>query len=152
VIEVDRAHSDARESIEVLSADESAELLRGEQLGRIAIVVDGRPEIFPVNYAFDAGVVVFRTAPGLKLERAPLTRAAFEVDGVDAEAGIAWSVVLKGTVYDITTTIDRLSEHLRQLVVRPAAPGERSEWLAVYSDSITGRRFSIATLEQNQAN
>lgn len=137
-----------RHGVEVLSESESARLLKSHDLGRLAIVVDGRPEIFPVNYAFDEGVVVFRTAPGLKLERAPLTYAAFEADSVDRERGVAWSVVVKGTVHEITTAIDRLSERLRQLVVRPAFPGERSEWLAVYSTTVTGRRFSIPTADE----
>jgi nitroimidazol reductase NimA-like FMN-containing flavoprotein (pyridoxamine 5'-phosphate oxidase superfamily) len=138
-------HSDR--GVEVLSESESSRLLKSKDLGRLAIVVDGRPEIFPVNYAFDEGVVVFRTAPGLKFERAPLTYAAFETDDVDRKHGVAWSVVVKGTVHEITTAIDRLSEHLRQLAVRPALPGERSEWLTVYSTTVTGRRFSISPAE-----
>jgi nitroimidazol reductase NimA-like FMN-containing flavoprotein (pyridoxamine 5'-phosphate oxidase superfamily) len=143
LIEVDPIPSDATNEIEVLSADESAKLLASEHLGRIAIVVDGQPEIFPVNYAFDEGVVVLRTTHGRKLDRGPLTNAAFEVDRIDHEQRLAWSVVVKGTVQDITTTLDRLSERLRKLVVHPAAPGQRSDWLAIYSHSITGRRFTL---------
>lgn len=129
--------------VEVLSEDECRRLLTGENLGRIAIVVDGRPHIFPVNYAFDEGVVVFRTSPGLKLERGPLTAVAFEVDHVDQASGVAWSVVVQGTAHEITDAIDPLSERLRQLHVHPAAPGERREWMGVYATSISGRRFRI---------
>lgn len=126
-----------------LSERECARLLQTQDLGRLAIVVDGRPEVFPVNYAFEDGVVVFRTSPGLKLERGPYTRAAFEVDHVDGKTGVAWSVVVRGTAQDISSATDRLAERLRRVIVKPAPPGSRRRWMAVYADRITGRRFSL---------
>ncbi len=129
--------------LEVLSPDECRALLKTQDLGRLAIVVDGQPEIFPLNYAFDEDVVVFRTARGLKLERGPLSRSAFEVDHVDTSTGVAWSVVVKGTAHDIGPAIDRLSERLKRLAVHAGAPGERVEWMAIYANSITGRRFNL---------
>ncbi len=129
--------------IETLTQAECERLLGEQDLGRIAIVIDGRPEIFPVNYVFDHGVVAFRTSTGLKLERGPYTQAAFEVDHIDEKTGVAWSVVVQGTAHDISTSIDTLSERLRTLDVNPAAPGERAEWMGVYADRITGRRFPV---------
>ncbi len=131
--------------LEVLSDEECKRLLQSQNLGRLAIVVDGKPEIFPVNYVFDDGVVVFRTSPGLKLERGPYSYAAFEVDQVDPKKGEAWSVMVQGTAHDISETIDTRSERLRQLAVKPAAPGERSDWMGVYADRISGRRFMLPT-------
>jgi|SRR5579859_2726389 len=128
---------------EVLSEAECRRLLDTETLGRVAFVFDGRPQIFPVNYAFDDGVVVFRTSAGLKLERGPYTYAAFEVDHVDRATGVAWSVVVQGTAHDITDTIDTRSERLRQVLVKPVAPGDRSDWMGIYADRITGRRFKL---------
>lgn len=127
----------------VLSERECVRLLKTREVGRLALVVDGRPEVFPVNYAFDERAVVFRTSPGMKLERGPYTAAAFEVDDVDRKSGVAWSVVVHGTAHDITASADRLSERLRKLVVRPAAPGTRRRWMAIYADRITGRRFTL---------
>jgi len=127
----------------VLSERECARLLQTQRIGRIALVVDGKPEIFPVNYAFDEGVVVFRTSSGLKLERGPYTPAAFEVDHFDPNEGVAWSVVVHGTAQDISSSLDSLSEKLRKLAVTPSAPGSRRHWMAVYADRLTGRRFSI---------
>ena len=126
-----------------LSERECSRLLQTQTLGRIAIVVDGRPEIFPVNYSFEERVVVFRTSPGLKLERGPYTPAAFEVDNVDRRTGVAWSVVVHGTAQEISTAMDSLAERLRRLVVKPAAPGTRRSWMAIYADQITGRRFTL---------
>ena len=127
----------------VLSERECARLLKTKSVGRIAFVVDGRPEIFPVNYAFEEGVVVFRTSEGMKLEHGPYAAAAFEVDDLDSDKGVAWSVVVHGTAQDISSSIDALSERLRKLVITPAAPGTRKSWMAIYAERITGRRFAI---------
>ncbi len=132
-----------KEGMEVLSNDDCEQLLGSSSLGRLALVVNGEPEVFPVNYAFAEGVVVFRTALGLKLEKAPLTKVAFEVDRVDTAHGIAWSVVVKGMAYDISTPGDHLPERLRRLAVHPQAPGAGKAWMAIHADSVTGRRFGL---------
>ena len=129
--------------VEELSPEECERLLKAEILGRIAIVADAKPQIFPVNYAFDEGVVVFRTSPGWKLEHAPLAHVAFEIDHFDEQGGEAWSVMVQGNARQITEAIDPLSERLRRLTISPAAPGIRTEWLAVYATGITGRRFKL---------
>jgi nitroimidazol reductase NimA-like FMN-containing flavoprotein (pyridoxamine 5'-phosphate oxidase superfamily) len=135
--------SPENEEVEVLSEAECKHLLQSGGLGRVAFVIDGRPQIFPVSYAFDEGVVVFRTSPGLKLERGPYSYAAFEVDQIDRGIGVAWSVTVQGTAQDISQTIDPLSERLRLLAVKPGAPGDRREWMGIYADHISGRRFKL---------
>lgn len=129
--------------LEELSEQECERLLTQRDLGRVAIVVDGRPQIFPVNYAFADGVVVFRTGEGLKLDRSPTTEVAFETDGIDETNGLAWSVMVQGTAQNITNTIDTRSERLRHLSVSPAAPGDRSYWVGIYVSHISGRRFKL---------
>lgn len=133
----------SRSEVEDLSREECERLLASQNLGRIAIVVDGRPQIFPVNYVLEDEVVVFRTGWGLKLERSPLTPVAFETDMVDTVAGEAWSVVVQGTAQDITEAIDARSVRLRHLAVEPAAPGDRRYWMGVYLRDMSGRRFKI---------
>ena len=60
------------------------------------------PDIFPINYVVDRGGIVFRTAEGTKLAASVLGRGvAFEVDGLDDEAGEAWSVIVKGHAVEI---------------------------------------------------
>ena len=129
--------------LEELSEQESERLLASQDLGRVAMVIDGRPQIFPVNYAFADGVVVFRTGEGLKLDRSPMTPVAFETDGIDETKGRAWSVMVQGTAQNITDAIDTRSERLRHLAVSPAAPGERNYWVGIYLTHISGRRFGI---------
>ena len=133
--------------LEELSEEECERLLASQDLGRVAIVLDGRPQIFPVNYAFADGVVVFRTGEGLKLDRSPTTGVAFEADGIDETKGLAWSVMVEGTAQNITNTIDTRSERLRHLTVSPAAPGERNFWVGIYVSHISGRRFEFGRRE-----
>ncbi len=132
--------------IEVLPEDECIRLLRSHTIGRVAFTDEGQPLIFPVNYAADERSVVFRTAPGEKLSSGPMSRAAFEIDEVDSERGVAWSVMVKGVAYEITQAIDRLSEDLRRLVVEPMAPGERKHWVAIVQHEISGRRFRLSPI------
>jgi CBS domain-containing protein len=129
--------------LEILSEEECLALLRSHHLGRLAVIDDGQPLIFPVNYAADDRAVVFRTAAGMKLRTVPMSRVAFEIDEVDTAAGTAWSVLVQGVAYEITETLDSLSERLRELVVEPMAPGERPNWIAVIRAEISGRRFRL---------
>lgn len=53
-----------------LTFEERSELLAEDTLGRLALVVDGHAEIFPVNYVLDRRSIVFRSAGGTKLRGA----------------------------------------------------------------------------------
>jgi nitroimidazol reductase NimA-like FMN-containing flavoprotein (pyridoxamine 5'-phosphate oxidase superfamily) len=130
-------------AIEILPADVCLRFLQQGSLGRLAFAIAGQPEIFPVNYSMDGDVIMLRTAPGTKLRHAPHRRVAFEIDGVDADAGVAWSVVVKGLLEDITTRSDPFSIARREVQVNTLAPGERRHSLAIYPAEISGRRFPI---------
>ncbi|HET9410814.1 MAG TPA: pyridoxamine 5'-phosphate oxidase family protein [Candidatus Dormibacteraeota bacterium] len=127
--------------LEALDEHRCLEYLHSANLGRVAFVTDDDIDIFPVNYACDGSIVVYRTAAGTRLERAPRDRVAFEVDGWDPKQLIGWSVVLKGVALDVTGGIDPFSKALRERKVVPLAPGKRERWIAIYPAVITGRRF-----------
>jgi nitroimidazol reductase NimA-like FMN-containing flavoprotein (pyridoxamine 5'-phosphate oxidase superfamily) len=131
------------QSVEVLSPDECDLLLGSRGLGRIAFNVGGQPEVFPINYATEGRIIVFRTAPGTKLDYVPKARLAFEVDDWDPKLGIGWSVVVKGLAEDVTRNLGRTAEHIRQSPVHPVAPGERHHWLAIKPTEVSGRRFHM---------
>lgn len=116
-------------------------LLREAAFGRLAVVVNNRPEIFPVNHAVDHGSVVFRTGQGTKLFGSIGQPVAFEADGVDAASGRAWSVVVAGTAHEI----QQLHEVLQalELPVFPWQGGAKPHFVRIEPDSITGRRFEI---------
>lgn len=134
---------------EKLTTQECLDLLGRHHLGRLAFVdrVGVVPQIIPVNYVLDGDVVVFRTDPGSKLAAAIRgAPVAFEVDGVDEQQRVGWSVVVRGDASEVTeaTELDRL----RQGPLVPWAPGAKSHYVRV-PGRVTGRRISVADLPSN---
>ena len=130
------------EQLEIMSDAECGAFLRSHDLGRIALLDrHGRPLIFPVNYVFDEGVVVFRTSRGTKLELAPGTHVGFEIDSWEPASGIGWSVLVNGTARDVTEPRGAPTSRFRFWPVRPAAPGQREHWIGIWANEITGRKF-----------
>lgn len=124
-----------------LSETECWELLRGQDLGRIALVIDGWPEVFPVNYGVANRMLVFRSAAGAKASHGPGSRACFEVDRWDDRAGTGWSVMVRGVLRDLTDAAGEEAEALRQVSLYPAPPGSHDRLLALDAGKISGRRF-----------
>lgn len=116
--------------------------LREVEVGRLAVVVDGKPEIFPVNHVVDHGSIVFRTADGTKFDAVISDRpVAFEADGFDPAANEAWSVVVKGHVGEIRELDDVLDAFHLDLSPWDGAPKHR--FVRIEPDEISGRRFSV---------
>lgn len=129
------------EALTVLDPQACWNLLAGEQVGRLAVSVAGRPDIFPLNFAVVDGAIVFRTAEGTKLLSIVLGPiVAFEVDGYDAAAGTAWSVVVKGWADEVSSY-----EQLDDLAfpVFPWSATPKSRFVRVRPTEITGRRFTV---------
>jgi uncharacterized protein len=124
-----------------LSPDDCWAHLKGRGFGRLAIVVDSVPRVFPMNYAAAEGVLVFRTEPGTKLRHGPGSLACLEVDGYDPREALGWSVMATGRLEDITDAGDERSRRLRSLPLVPSAPGERHHWLALNVIEVSGRFF-----------
>ena len=86
--------------------------------------------------------MVFRTAEGTKLAAAMLGRGvAFEVDGYDAEAGEAWSVVVKGYAIEIEQMHDYFDA--LDLPLFPGTPGRSTGSCASTPSRSPGRRFHV---------
>jgi nitroimidazol reductase NimA-like FMN-containing flavoprotein (pyridoxamine 5'-phosphate oxidase superfamily) len=116
-------------------------LLAGQTLGRLAVVREGQPDIFPVNYALDGRTITIKTQPGVKLTYAPLSRVAFEVEDIDAEGREGWVVVVHGIAEDITEAIDSWSEHARNAGASPWLDGPHEHHLAITRPEFSGRRL-----------
>ena len=84
---------------------------------------------------------MFRTAEGTKLAAAVLGRASFEIDGYDADAGEAWSVVLKGRATEIEQVPDVFDAHDLPLFPWHASPKHR--FVRIEPVDISGRRFHV---------
>ena len=117
-------------------------LLRTTSVGRLAVSVEGHPDIFPLNYVVDHGTVVFRSAAGTKVSAALSdTPVALEADGYDPETGEAWSVVIKGIAEEIQQV-----EDLLETVALPLFPwqaGEKGRFIRVVPSAMSGRRFVV---------
>ena len=131
--------------VQELDVDTCLELLGQRKVGRLGFVDDsGHPVVLPVNYLLDRGSVLIRTGEGSKLatavRKAPV---AFEVDEVDDDLRIGWSVLVKGIADELweSPELDRA----RGLPLEPIAPGDRRHYLLILSSAITGRRITWLT-------
>lgn len=125
----------------VLSRDRCEELLRTAEIGRLGVVIDGRPTIFPVCHVFLDGVVAFPTNVGSKLHGAlDWPYVAFEVDGLDASGSSGWSVMVAGRAEEIEEpeVRDRLAS-LRRSLWRT---GQTSRWIRIVPSEISGRTIT----------
>jgi uncharacterized protein len=120
-------------------------LLRSQDVGRLALSIADRPEIFPVNYVVDHGTVVFRTAEGTKLAGAVQHDVAFEADGYEPGTGEAWSVVIKGRGEEVSRGHELLDTADLPLFPWHAAPKPR--FVRVVPHEISGRRFHVVARE-----
>lgn len=133
---------DALHGIKHLSPHECWDAIRDSVIGRLGVIIDGHPEIFPVNYAVDDGSIVFRTAEGTKLAGALSGQpVAFEVDGYDPQMNQAWSALIKGTAEQPRTIPDILDTVA--LPIFPWQAGDKSRYVRIVPSDITGRRFRI---------
>lgn len=118
------------------------ELLETGVVGRLALIVDDRPEIFPVNYVLERRSIVFRSAGGKKLWGAQAGRpAAFEIDGYDPRQEEAWSVVVRGETEVISSDEEKAA--VDALHLEPWQPGAKDNYIRLSPQVLTGRRFRV---------
>lgn len=116
------------------------ELMRSQEVGRLAVAIANHPDIFPINYVVDHATVVFRTAEGTKLAAAVLGESvAFEIDG--ETGGEAWSVVIKGRAVEIERMYELFDAVELPLYPWHAAPKHR--YVRILPEMVTGRRFRV---------
>jgi uncharacterized protein len=127
--------------MEALAENACLDLLAAHHFGRLGVVVAGQPVIVPVNYVLRDGCVAIQTDPGTKLSAAAQGRVAFEVDAVDESTRSGWSVLVTGVGYDVTDTLDDISERVRAFPVDTWAPGRKACWIRIEPAAITGRRI-----------
>jgi nitroimidazol reductase NimA-like FMN-containing flavoprotein (pyridoxamine 5'-phosphate oxidase superfamily) len=129
-----------------LNDEECWRFLGKHFLGRVAVIDFGMPMVFPVNYAVDGRSIVFRTAPGTKLTMAALGRdAAFEVDEVFGLFETGTSVMVHGTIHEVTDHDEKA--RLMALPLRPWAPGRRDHVVRVHPSWVSGRRIPVHALD-----
>jgi nitroimidazol reductase NimA-like FMN-containing flavoprotein (pyridoxamine 5'-phosphate oxidase superfamily) len=129
-----------RNGLEMLDRDECLRLLRGAQVGRVAVTTESLPVVLPVNYALDGDRVVFSSAPGTKLYVAATgAQMAFEADDVDPAARSGWSVCVTGPGA-VVQDPDEV-ERLRDLPLETWAPQGEESFIVIDPEVVTGRRL-----------
>jgi nitroimidazol reductase NimA-like FMN-containing flavoprotein (pyridoxamine 5'-phosphate oxidase superfamily) len=130
------------DAVTVLSEDECWSLLSSMSLGRLVTILDGKPEIFPVNFATRRRTVIFRTAQGTKLYSATMgDRVAFEADYHDPSLTYGWSVIINGRAHQLLATADILDAE--QAPLRSWIATLKPIYVRVIAMEITGRRFKF---------
>lgn len=138
---------DGRTWMEHLTPPECWSLVASVPVGRVGVLVNSAPEIYPVNHAVDGETIVFRTDPGTKLEavdRSP--SVCFQVDGIDPDAHAGWSVLVKGRAVELTSPADLVTAG--ELPLRFWGSGDKSHWVRIVPAEITGRRLVPARRQE----
>jgi uncharacterized protein len=128
--------------LEHLAPPECWRLLSAEGIGRIGVIVDSAPEVYPVNYLVDDETILFRTDVGTKLrglERTP--SVCFQIDGIDLVDHTGWSVLVKGWAA-VVSDPDELRV-TAELPLRYWALGVKDRWVRVHPREVTGRRIHV---------
>ncbi len=128
--------------LDVLDQTECARLLATETVGRLGVVVDDEPQIFPVNFALAGQDIMIRTDHGTKLLAALGGPVVFEVDHLDEDSLSGWSVMVHGTARLSGGREERPGSQNR--VLRPWPEAERPHLLRIVAKKVTGRRISTS--------
>ena len=146
VLMTNRSQSD--DGAIILPVHECWDLLASVTLGRLVTSVDGHPGIFPVNYVVQRRTILFRTAEGTKLVSAAINNeVVFEVDDHNVAEG--WSVIVKGTARSLRT--DEEIEDAERAQVLPWTTSEKSHYVRVIPQMVTGRRFQFGSPPMEQS-
>jgi nitroimidazol reductase NimA-like FMN-containing flavoprotein (pyridoxamine 5'-phosphate oxidase superfamily) len=124
--------------VTVLDDDQSWDLLSGVHLGRLVTVLNGRPEIFPVNYVVQRRTILIRTAEGTKLFGAVMNdQVLFEADDHNVAGG--WSVIVRGTA-EVLFGADDIQDAERAGLY-PWIATQKLRFVRITAKELSGRRF-----------
>ncbi len=134
-----------------LEPQECERLLRAGVLGRVAVSTPEGPHIVPVNYTVVEDTVVIRTSSysllGTYGRNAML---AFEVDHIDYERHVGWSVVARGRGW-AEVEPEEIARIRAASTPRPWAGGNRNVYLRLRWDSLTGRSLGTDWTRENES-
>lgn len=126
--------------LELLDEADALALPASAGVGRVGVSIGSLPAIFPVNYGFVDGHIVFRTTPGSKLAVASAGAVvAFEVDDYERADRSGWSVLVVGrseVVRDLDAAFKVLTAG-----IEPWAGGIRTGIVRIRPELVSGRRI-----------
>ncbi len=124
-----------------LSPGECVELLEAGVVGRVAMSTPVGPRIVPVNYAVHDSSVVFRTSSYSEIATYGfIADVAFEIDYLDYETHLGWSVVAIGRASPVDDP-QQIREIRASWDPRPWAGGQRGLYVRLRWRDLSGRRL-----------
>lgn len=129
--------------LEELDVTTSMRLLAEHRVGRVALNAPGGPLVFPVNYRYDQGAIVWRSDLGTKLTAAEHHNgASFQLDHVDPEHEIGWSVLVRGRLFEVEDPAELA--RIDALDLQPFTAGDgKAHVIRLVPRVITGRRIPL---------
>ena len=134
-----------------LTVSECDRLLRAGIVGRVALSTPDGPHIVPVNYSIhDDTVVILTSSYSVLGTYGRNTMLAFEIDHIDHERHLGWSVVARGRSWAESdpTELEAIRGSWRP---KPWATGHRTLILRIRWDSLTGRSLGTDWTHENES-
>lgn len=132
----DHAHVEA--GFEAIAEERCLALLREGAVGLLALPGEGAPDVRPVNFALHRHRIVMRTGRHRIFESARRGEpASFVLCEFDRFEHSGWSVVVTGRL-----AIGDPTDSAIRTRVRPWASAEKSVWVLLSIDEITGREIA----------
>jgi transcriptional regulator with XRE-family HTH domain len=123
-----------------LDRAECRQLIAEGGVGRVIFDESRGPVALPVNFRTLGSDIVIRTEPDAALVLSmAIGRVSFEVDHLDDALAEGWSVLVSGTGHEVVEAVEL--DLVRGLGDVPWAGGERSTFIRIVSDEVTGRRI-----------
>ncbi|GEM_PF-2409616 len=114
---------------------ECRDLLASQRFGRLAVVREGRPQVFLVSYTLDlSGAVVFEADRPQGLAGVSNHHVTFEVDHVEPD-GAGWCVVVQGVVHQTSATSLRFAPGAKR-------PLRDAYLMRIHTTKLAGRRLT----------
>ena len=126
--------------LQILDDGESLELLSSVPIGRLVFTKGGLPAVRLVNFVLDGDSLIFATADGDKYRAAERGDVvAFEVDAVDEDRHLGWTVTAAGHLSVIDP--DEAESLRHGLPLRPWAPQHDNYLIRLGIETLEGRRL-----------
>ena len=117
-----------------------AKASKKELTGRLGISTQRAPIIQPVNFTFHDHRIVVRLGSGHMADIVSGALVAFEVDHIDRDAHVAWSVLVRGLA---TPLEESERQELGDKAPMPLVPSPGNSVFVIRLDVVTGRRFPL---------
>jgi nitroimidazol reductase NimA-like FMN-containing flavoprotein (pyridoxamine 5'-phosphate oxidase superfamily) len=126
--------------LELVDRDRCLELLASRPVGRLVFTHRALPQVMPVNFCLDDGVV-FRLVSGSTAAQACRDAVvAFHVDDIDAERRLGWSVTVVGRADIVSDPAERA--RLAALPLESWLGDSRDHFVRIRLDQLTGRALA----------